>query len=71
MSESRILSYFGCRRCIESQRRYKLSVGLIEPTTARVWCATCNTMVIDLALLEPMPIRCDVCGEAVTEGHRH
>jgi hypothetical protein len=71
MSESGILAFLACRRCVTSQRRYKLSVGLIAPTVVRVWCATCNTKVVDLTLAEPMAVRCDSCGTPITEGHKH
>jgi PHP family Zn ribbon phosphoesterase len=68
---SGILSFTACRRCVTANRRYKLHVGLIGPTMLRVWCATCDTKVFDFELANAMPIRCDACGEQVTEGHKH
>jgi PHP family Zn ribbon phosphoesterase len=68
---SDILSFVACRRCLTAHRPSKLSVGLIAPTMLRVWCATCSSKVVDFELAEAMELRCDGCGELITEGHKH
>jgi hypothetical protein len=69
--QSGIQAFVECGKCIEASRRSKLYLGLIDEETLRVWCVACNTRVVDLKLARPVALRCDICGEPLTEGHRH
>lgn len=69
--KSNILSFIHCRRCVESKQRPHIEAGLIAPTVLRVWCKTHDTLIVDLALAEPLPLRCDVCGKLITADHTH
>ena len=66
-----ILSYIHCRRCVEAGLRPHIDAGLLSPNVLRVWCKIHKMVVVDFVLADPMPVRCDVCGEPITEGHVH
>jgi hypothetical protein len=71
MSESGIIAHLHCKTCINLKRRDRLSVGLLNPQVIRVWCERCGIPVGDLPLAISMQPRCDVCGEAVSDGLPH
>jgi hypothetical protein len=68
---SGILSYMRCRKCVSTGRKDRLSAGLVDPTTMRLWCSTCESKVADFPLAIRIEPRCDICGEPIREGHVH
>ena len=68
---SGILTFTSCRLCITAGRRPRLHVGLIDPTTLRVWCAACDKLVADFPLAIAMPMHCDVCHGEIVPGQPH
>lgn len=70
-SRSGIIGYIHCKKCEKYRRRSDLDVGVVGPTTLRIWCTTCDQLVGDLQLAEPVPMVCDECGTPLGPNHRH
>ena len=69
---SEILSFFHCRRCSERGKRTdRVSMGLIDPLTLRIWCERCNMRIGDFTLAKPIAMQCDHCGEPIGPDHVH
>jgi hypothetical protein len=63
------VAFFHCKQCIESGRKDRLDVGLLDEHTLRVWCTRCQTAVGDFPLAIPITPRCDICGESGPHEH--
>lgn len=66
-----IKAFVHCRRCVSEHRSSDIDVGLVTSTVLRVWCNRHKILIHDFALATAMPVRCDVCGEEIKEGHKH
>lgn len=71
MSESGIKAFMHCASCVNEARRARITVGLVDPITMRIWCNNCNRLVADFELAERQEVRCDVCQKPIDDNHRH
>lgn len=68
---SKIISFMACRRCTEQDKRTRISAGLIDPYTLRLWCDRHNMLIAEFTLAIPVTPRCDICGEEIGLNHEH
>ncbi len=68
---SGIQSFVHCATCFNAERRERLKIGLIDPITVRIWCQTCDKLVVDFEITKPRELRCDICGGLIGPNHRH
>lgn len=69
-----IQAYFHCKTCLgtESVGGGRLEVGMTDPQTITVHCATCDQHVGSFKLAEPLKaMTCGVCNEPIGPNHHH
>jgi hypothetical protein len=71
IDQSRIRSFITCAQCHTEGHSPRIWTGFTDEWTIRVWCPRHRKLVADFTLATKRQLRCDVCGEQITEGHRH
>jgi hypothetical protein len=69
VDKSNIQVFLTCRECVTSLRQPRIIVGLVSPTTLRIWCKTCDDKVGDFELADEIMPKCDICGESGEHKH--
>ena len=71
MMSDGILSFIHCAACVDKRKPSRITAGLTDPLTLRIWCKRCDRLIVDFMLAEPIEPRCDVCGEVIGPNHTH
>lgn len=67
-----IQAYIHCATCTSNGDKDVLEVGMSDPQTLTVHCATCDQDVGTFKLAKALPpMVCHTCGEPIGPGHLH